>query len=84
VTYWREEPFEVDMVIDGSWGKWAVEVKTGQFGASDLNGLMELTRRSPAYRALVLCDEDRRAVAARLGVTAMGWQQFLIAGLSGR
>ena len=84
VTYWREEPFEVDMVIEGSWGKWAVEVKTGQFGTGDLNGLMELTRRSPAYRPLVLCDEDRRAIAERLGLTAMGWRQFLVAGLAAR
>ncbi|MBI5510412.1 MAG: ATP-binding protein [Deltaproteobacteria bacterium] len=83
VTYWREEPFEVDMVLDGTWGKWAVEVKTGQFGASDLTGLMELTRRSPAYRPLVLCDEDRRAVAERLGLGAMSWRQFLVEGLAG-
>jgi hypothetical protein len=27
VMYWREEPLEVDAVLDGSWGKWAVEVK---------------------------------------------------------
>ncbi|HVE87764.1 MAG TPA: AAA family ATPase, partial [Myxococcales bacterium] len=29
VSYWREEPLEVDAVIDGSWGSWAIEVKTG-------------------------------------------------------
>lgn len=29
VTYWREEPLEVDAVVEGSWGSWAIEVKTG-------------------------------------------------------
>jgi len=31
VTYWREEPLEIDAVIEGSCGDWAVEVKTGSF-----------------------------------------------------
>ena len=25
VTYWREEPLEIDGVLEGSWGNWAVE-----------------------------------------------------------
>jgi len=29
VSYWREEPLEVDGILEGSWGKWAIEVKTG-------------------------------------------------------
>ena len=36
VSYWREEPLEVDGVLEGSWGSWAVEVKTGRFQMSDL------------------------------------------------
>ena len=28
VAYWREEPLEVDGIIEGSWGVWAIEVKT--------------------------------------------------------
>jgi predicted AAA+ superfamily ATPase len=28
-SYWCEEPLEVDTVLEGSWGKWAIEVKTG-------------------------------------------------------
>jgi uncharacterized protein len=81
VTYWREEPFEVDMVIDGDWGKWAVEVKTGPFAPGDLKGLMELTRRFPALKPLVLCDADSRAAAERLGVAAVDWRRFLVDGL---
>ena len=30
VTYWREEPWEIDAVFEGSWGDWAVEVKTSR------------------------------------------------------
>src|SRR5690606_30790311 len=30
VMYWREEPHEVDGVLEGSWGSWAIEVKTGR------------------------------------------------------
>lgn len=33
VMYWREEAMEVDGIIEGSWGAWAVEVKTGAFSA---------------------------------------------------
>ena len=45
VSYWREEPFEVDAVIEGNWGKWAVEIKTGAVSPADLRGLTEFTRR---------------------------------------
>lgn len=31
VSYWREEPLEVDGVCEGSWGSWAIEVKPGRF-----------------------------------------------------
>jgi len=33
VHYWRAEPLEVDMVLSGSWGVWAVDVKTGAVAA---------------------------------------------------
>ena len=39
IWYWREEPWEVDMILSGSWGHWAVEVKTGSFGSNELAGL---------------------------------------------
>ena len=33
VGYWREGPWEVDVVLESSWGDWVVEVKTGGFTA---------------------------------------------------
>lgn len=83
VAYWREEPFEVDGVIEGSWGQWAIEVKTGSFGLTDIRGLLELTRRHPKYRALVLCDADEVRTAERAGVAAVPWREFLLTGPPG-
>jgi hypothetical protein len=80
VTYWREEPLEVDAIIEGTWGAWAMEVKTGRFQTADLNGLMEFVRRHPAFRPLVVCGTDGCATAARAGVEAMTWQTFLLQG----
>lgn len=80
VMYWREEPFEVDGVIEGSWGKWALEVKTGSFDSSDLNGLIEFTRRHPAYRPLVLCMAEDIERVQRMGLTGMPWREFLFKG----
>ena len=80
VTYWREEPLEVDGVIEGSWGPWAVEVKTGRFESPDLRGLLEFTRRHPKFQPLVITrpgDEER---ARRLGLHATSWVDFLRAG----
>jgi hypothetical protein len=77
VSYWREEPLEVDGVIGGSWGSWAVEVKTGEFRPGDLKPLAELVRRHPELRPLVLCDRPGCATAARAGVPAMPWRDFL-------
>jgi predicted AAA+ superfamily ATPase len=77
VRYWREEPLEVDGVIDGSWGRWAVEVKTGEFSGCDLVGLAEFVRRFPGYRPLVLCDERQVAIGAGAGFHAMSWRAFL-------
>jgi uncharacterized protein len=83
VTYWREEPLEVDGVFEGSWGKWAVEVKTGKFQMSDLTGLLEFTRRHPAFKPLVLCSASGCATAERAEVSAMTWQEFLLTGPPG-
>jgi len=80
VTYWREEPLDVDGVLDGDSGAWAIEVKTGPFTATDLRGLLEFSRRSRAHRPLLLCDARDLAAAARLGVPAMRWQDFLLHG----
>jgi hypothetical protein len=83
VTYWREEPMEVDAVIEGSWGDWVIEIKTGSYGAADLRGLSEFTRRHPKYRPLMICDRSETAVAARLGFPTVSWREFLLGGPSG-
>jgi uncharacterized protein len=80
VTYWREEPLEVDAVLDGTWGAWAIEVKTGPFAASDLKGLAELSRRYPRLRPLVVCDEEAATRAERAGFEAVSWTDFLLRG----
>jgi hypothetical protein len=80
VSYWREEPYEVDGVIDGSWGKWAIEVKTGSFESADLRGLLQFVEQYPTFRPLVLCDESELNKVQRLNVTAMPWRQFLLKG----
>lgn len=77
VAYWREEPWEIDGVTSGSWGRWAIEVKTGRVTPADLSGLLEFARRFPAYRPLVLCDPGERDAAVRAGVEAMDWRDFL-------
>ena len=40
VMCWREEPHEVDGVLEGSWGSWAIEVKTGRIGLGHLRRLV--------------------------------------------
>lgn len=80
VRYWREEPLEVDAVVTGSWGAWAIEVKTGRFGPAELTGLFELVRRNPELRPLVVCGDGGRAVAERAGARAIRWQDFLLDG----
>jgi predicted AAA+ superfamily ATPase len=54
VTYWREEPLEIDAVFQGSWGDWAIEIKTGGFDPYDLKGLLEFCRRNTKFRPLVI------------------------------
>lgn len=80
VAYWREDPLEVDGVIDGSWGAWAVEVKTGSFTQADVRGLFEFTRRFPRYHPLLVCDSKQLPAAERLGAKAVTWKQFLLSG----
>jgi hypothetical protein len=83
VSYWRVEPHEVDGVIEGTWGCWAIEVKTGAFRAADLAGLLEFNRHHPSYRPLLICGTTGLQTAARLGIEAVTWQQFLAAGPPG-
>lgn len=83
VTYWREEPFEVDAVLDGAWGRWAVEVKTGAVDAGMLRGLLEFTRRAPEYRPLLVGDPTSGPIAERAGIPMVSWPEFLLSGPPG-
>lgn len=83
VTYWREEPFEVDGVLDGTWGSWAIEVKTGPVDGADLRGISEFVRRNRTYRPLLVCDESYRGVARRFEIASLTWRDFLLAGPPG-
>lgn len=80
VSYWREEPLEVDGIFEGTWGSWAVEVKTGMFQTNDLNGLFKFVRRYPKFRPLVVCAREARATAERTGAPSILWQEFLLKG----
>jgi uncharacterized protein len=78
VSYWREEPFEVDAIIEGSWGKWAVEVTTGD-AIGHVRGLAEFTSRHPEYQ-LLLVTSGRRDVAVPSSLRRMAWTEFLLRG----
>jgi uncharacterized protein len=80
VSYWREEPLEVDAIFEGTWGSFAVEIKAGPFAASELAGLAELSRRQRQLEPLVLCDESYLTIARRAGIRAKSWLAFLIEG----
>jgi predicted AAA+ superfamily ATPase len=80
VTYWREEPLEVNFVTSGSWGRWAIEVKTGSFSGRDLAGLLEFCRRNRSFRPLVLCNPGDEPIADAAGLAALSWREFLLEG----
>jgi len=80
VTYWREQPLEVDGVLEGSWGSWVIEVKTGSATNPELRGIAEFTRRHPGFHPLVLCDDEVRTTVERTGLAAMSWRDFLLHG----
>ena len=82
VSYWREEPYEVDMVIQGS-ENWAVEIKSGAFTGRDLAGLMEFHLRHRDFRLLVIGEEAYRDHAHRVGIDFLRWQDYLLDGLPG-
>ena len=80
VTYWREEPWEVDAVFEGSRGDWAIEVKTGRFDLGSLKGLLEFCRRYPKFRPLVIAAPGDELIARRHGLSALAWEEFLTSG----
>jgi uncharacterized protein len=80
VSYWREEPFDVDAVVDGDWGKWAIEVMPDVHSSVDYRGLHEFVARYPDFQPLVVTSEANLGVAARAGLRATTWQRFLLEG----
>ncbi|HEV8132340.1 MAG TPA: ATP-binding protein [Acidobacteriota bacterium] len=80
IFYWREAPLEVDAVIDGSWGRWALEVKSTRFDSSQLKGLLEFCRRHPRYAPLVVTSPGEEMTARRLGIKGISWIEFLSSG----
>jgi hypothetical protein len=76
----RIVPLEVDGMLGGTWGSWALEIKTGGFRVDDLKGLAEFTRRHRRICPVVLCDESEPETARRAGMEAIPWKQFLIRG----
>ncbi len=80
VTYWREEPYEIDAVLEGSWGNWAIEIKTGKFAASELQGLLEFTRRHAKFKPLVITTPGDESRPLALRIPGMNWQEFLLSG----
>jgi hypothetical protein len=81
VTYWREEPLEIDAVVEGTWGQWAMEIKTGNVNVQDLKGLLEFCRRNPKFTPLLVGTEASEEMAHRHQIPAVNWKQFLLTGL---
>ncbi|MHB9022821.1 MAG: ATP-binding protein [Armatimonadota bacterium] len=82
VTYWREAQQEVDMIIDGAAGKWAVEIKSGDYTIRDLVALLEFCRRNPGYRPMVIGSEQYQDAAVRADIEYLSWQEYLLDGLT--
>lgn len=80
VSYWRQEPLEVDAVVEGSWGSWAIEVSVGEVDRAKVAGLLEFVRHHRGFRPLVVTDPGQIASAARQGVEAVTWQDFVMSG----
>ncbi len=80
VTYWREEPLEIDAVVEGDWGDWAVEVKTSSFEIHELRGLLEFCRRNSKFRPLVITAPGDERIAHAHGLSAISWKEFLVSG----
>jgi uncharacterized protein len=80
VTYWREEPLEIDAVLEGSWGDWAIEVKTSRSDAQALKGLLEFCRRNPRFTPLVISAPGDEENARRHGIRSVSWEEFLVSG----
>ncbi|MFN2114122.1 MAG: ATP-binding protein [Anaerolineae bacterium] len=81
IYYWRQEPLEVDLVTTGSWGRWAVEVKTGRLSLRSFAGVLEFCRRNPGFRPAVVCDPGQESIGEEAGVRSITWPMYLNEGL---
>jgi uncharacterized protein len=83
IHYWRTEPLEVDMILSGSWGKWAVEIKTGNYSLNELKGLFEFCRLYKKFKPLLLCDAGKESIATQAGIKTISWKRYLLDGITG-
>ena len=78
VSYWREEPLEVDGVIQGTWGSWTLEIKSsGTIVSTDLKGILEFCRRNPRFRPMIITGAGEGKAGDCFGVTSLTWLDFL-------
>ena len=70
----------MDAVSEGSWGNWAIEIKTGKFQLNELRGLLEFCRRNPRFRPLVVTSPGNQAVAESAEIASITWPDFLLSG----
>ena len=77
VHFWREEPWEVDGVVESGGEHYLLEVKTGRYSAEDLRGLGHTAQKFPECRPIVLCDPGCERVAEAAGFEASSWVDFL-------
>jgi predicted AAA+ superfamily ATPase len=80
VFYWREGDQEIDLISSGTWGHWAIEIKTGDYAMADLNGLGEFLQRNNRFAGLVVCDSKRQKIAQRAGFDTLPWEDYLLGG----
>jgi hypothetical protein len=79
VSYWREEPLEVDGVIQGTWGAWAVEIKSsGPIVSADVRGILEFCRRNPRFKPMIVTGASEAKAGDRFGITSLTWLDFLL------
>jgi hypothetical protein len=71
---------QIDGILEGSWGAWAEEVKTGPFGPAHIRGLLEFVRRFPQYAPLLVCDVEQVPTPERLAIPGISWQHLLLSG----
>lgn len=82
IHYWREEPYEVDLVSAGSWGNWAIEIKTGRVATNELAGLLRFVGRYREFRPMLIHAPERELapVVAGTPIVTLDWRQFLLEG----